>query len=548
MSKETEIVRNDLFGVSLSLAAKSLIHDPAKKLQQSDSVDALLRAFPGVSNDDDDGSSTRDWKPLYWAAVAFDREEHPVGLTETDVKVVYASDPLALQQHHQEGTASENAGYTPSQLLCMRDMTSSKMSLVRHFSICNQQSFTMSASYLDGEETSLYGFSALHATCCYGEPTEELLKHLLQLDAAQTKKKCSERGFTPLGYLCKFSGSDRLVDCLLEVDSSAEVVGNGIIGCLESDDYACMLERVDTLLKANPEAAKYREPDSQNLLHIATHNSDIPFQLCIDVMKRILANHKDAVREVCSLGWLPIHSATRYKTIEVMEFLLGLYPESASVVTTGKSLNLLHLAANDSENTTSVMEAKLRFLCTRYPAMIVQRDGDGTTPLHEAIWFKNISAAQILCEIGGQEQIKLPVAHPTNANDPCNGWLPLHGLINWNSKSLCDSLLLKEADCFRMLLRLYPEAAGVLGGVGARCNKTPYQLAVDKALPPYYLRLLLRAAPNLNPAELHRLNYAEQRMGMFLAFRARTSNIDPPFLARLRFERMDLVKHVISFL
>ena len=35
----------------------------------------------------------------------------------------------------------------------------------------------------------------------------------------------------------------------------------------------------------------------------------------------------------------------------------------------------------------------------------------------------------------------------------------------------------------------------------------PYQLAVDKKLPPYYLRLLLRAAPDLNPTELHRLNY-----------------------------------------
>ena len=99
-----------------------------------------------------------------------------------------------------------------------------------------------------------------------------------------------------------------------------------------------------------------------------------------------------------------------------------------------------------------------------------------------------------------------------------------------------------------MLLRSYPDAAGIEGGIGAGYKKTPYQLAVDNNLPPYYLRLLLRAAPNLNPAELHRLNYAERRMAMFLAFRARTSNIDPPLLARLRFAKMDLVKHVMSFL
>ena len=137
-----------------------------------------------------------------------------------------------------------------------------------------------------------------------------------------------------------------------------------------------------------------------------------------------------------------------------------------------------------------------------------------------------------------------------------------------------------------MLLRGYPEAASIVGGgadaasiVGGGADavfvvdndededdewekeeevggveivvvyrKTPYQMDVDKNLPPYYLRLLLRAAPDLNPAELHRLNYAERRMAMFLAFRARTYATEPPFLARLRFAKMDLVKHVISFL
>ena len=98
-----------------------------------------------------------------------------------------------------------------------------------------------------------------------------------------------------------------------------------------------------------------------------------------------------------------------------------------------------------------------------------------------------------------------------------------------------------------MLLHVYPEAAGIEGGHGF-LKKTPYQLAMDKELLPYYLRLLLRAAPNLNPTEFHRLNYEERRMAMFLAFRARTSETEPLFLARLRFEKMELVKNVISFL
>ena len=108
------------------------------------------------------------------------------------------------------------------------------------------------------------------------------------------------------------------------------------------------------MLKAVPEAAKYRNTIGANLLHMACNKPDLPAQLCIDVMQKILAIHKDAVREVDSDGWLPVHNAACICTIEVLEFLLGLYPESASVVTTA-SYNLLRLAANDTGSATSVI-------------------------------------------------------------------------------------------------------------------------------------------------------------------------------------------------
>ena len=98
-----------------------------------------------------------------------------------------------------------------------------------------------------------------------------------------------------------------------------------------------------------------------------------------------------------------------------------------------------------------------------------------------------------------------------------------------------------------MFLRLYPEAAGIEGGVGI-LKMTPYQLAVDENLPPYYLRLLLRAAPNLSPTKLRRLNYAERRLAMFLSFKAVTSQKKPVALKRLCSENKDLVKLVVSFL
>ena len=535
LTKETQAASNRIFAtVAKSILDQELTYEDALVPSPNEGMKQLFRAFP----DDSKLTDGRGWLPLHWAAVVDN-------VTEADVKLVCTSDPMALQRHHLQGTGLGNMGFTPAHLLCIQAITNRNMSLIRNFSKINQQAFAMSSNYPNRGDP--YSFSALHAACRKGQPTEELIKHLLQLDSSQTRKKCSKNGFTPVGYLCANSScSDRLVNCLLEVDSSVEVVVKGIAGCLESTDYSRILDRVDMLLKANPEAAKYRDSNGANLLHLAVRQKTLSFQLCIDIMQRIHTIHKDAIREVSSSVWLPVHAAVRYGTVEVMEYLLGLYPESASVIISVGLLNLLHLAVNDNKSTTSVVEAKVRFLCSRYPAMMLQRDRKGGTPLHVAIFLKNISAVQILCEIGGQELIRAPVTDPANDSYWLNGWLPLHFLANWNAESLRDSLLSKTADCFRMLLRLHPEAAGIEGGVVFK--ETPYQLAVERNLPPYYLRLLLRAAPDLNPAELHRLNYAERRMAMFLAFKAVSSQPEPLLLVNLRFEKMDLVKHVISFL
>ena len=304
--------------------------------------------------------------------------------------------------------------------------------------------------------------------CDIGQPTEELLQHLLQLDSSQMKKMidgcCC---LTPLGLLyAKCPCNDHLTACLMKVDSSIGVVASGIAGCLESADHSRCLERVEMLLKANPDAVKYRNPVGWNMLHavLYTHSEEMPTQILITVINRIMVIHKEALRENDSLGWLPIHVASRYSTIEVVEFLLGLYPESSSMVS-NDGVNLLHLAICDQESTISVMEAKVRFLCLRYPAMIKQRHNQGFTPLHEAIMREVMSAVPILCETAGQEQAMTQVAHPTNVNFHHNSWLPLHILIYKQNISLRDSLHSKEADCFRMLLRLYPEAAGIEVGI-----------------------------------------------------------------------------------
>ena len=153
---------------------------------------------------------------------------------------------------------------------------------------------------------------------------------------------------------------------------------------------------------------------------------------------------------------------------------------------------------------------------------------------------------RLLIEAGGQEAASAAVVHPTRANHPYNGQLPLHWLINYNADTMTSAPLSEAADAFRLLLCLYPEAAGTEGGVGVGNKKTPYQLAVRQGLLPYYRRLLLRAAPHVDPAELRRLNWAERRLAMFVAFAAVAA--EAPVLARLRAESRDLVKQVVSYL
>ena len=88
--------------------------------------------------------------------------------------------------------------------------------------------------------------------------------------------------------------------------------------------------------------------------------------------------------------------------------------------------------------------------------------------------------------------------------------IPLHLIIR---RTGIFETVSQRADIFRLFLKLYPAAANIRDQDG----DTPYNLAVNRHLNACFIRLLLRADPSINPQELHRLNYQERRMALFIS-------------------------------
>jgi len=314
-TSEQQVSRNKVFRAALNAVAKRLTHDGSER-------NDLLRAFPDSSKLADG----RGWLPLHWAVVAGEDEESDV--TEADVMHVHESDPENLRKHHLDPvtvTDAEGAagkfGYTPAHLLCNMEMTERNMSLVRYFSFLDSWAFAFKA--VDNASASS-GVSALHVACRNRKRTEELLRLLVQLNPLQMKSFTTDGG--PLGLLCQFSDdlNDRLLGCLLEADSSVEVVHDAIGRCFVRQPTSKGRVRiVARLLKANPEAAQHKDEHGRNLAHLACrYGNCMAADECIKILKLLLAHHKDALKERDNEGRLPAHWAAERGPVQVLDLVL----------------------------------------------------------------------------------------------------------------------------------------------------------------------------------------------------------------------------------
>jgi hypothetical protein len=354
---------------------------------------------------------------------------------------------------------------------------------------------------------------ALHLVAECSESLE-LLEDILQIDHKMTKlgleTEDTGEDITPFGLLCRrphFPTFDAMVSTLIEVDSSVEVISDGMINYLMSYENffnqdtspgsrgAKSLILLGTLLDANPAVAEY---DDSNIFHEACML--LRGELGIFILSLFLNKNSTGVK-IVNDGSLPIHSAARHSCLEVVKFLHKAYPESISMLSK-YGFSLLHSAASyqysTSDDASDIADviAKVQYICDQCPALIHLKDYQGETALHHVLTSLtsrerlNFKCVRILCDM--DRTVVRDKHTPSDITSPRSGMLPLHLLIE-NHPPMAE--VSDEGDCFRLLLSLYPAAADIKDDH----SRSPYDIAVSNDFSAYFIRLLLAADPTIDP-------------------------------------------------
>jgi hypothetical protein len=394
---------------------------------------------------------------------------------------------------------------------------------------------------------------ALHLVAQYSDSLE-LLQDILRIYYRMTEMifvtENTRVKLTPLGVLCRrphISTFGTMISCLIEADSSVEVIFDGMNSHMKS--YAECLSQgtspgsrgamslllLGTLLHANSAVSKYKD---SCIFHSACLN--LRGELGVSVLTLFLTKNSTGVKTILG-GYLPIHYAASLSCLDVVKFLHKAWPESISMLN-GSDCSLLHRALIDDTSVIADVIAKVRYICDQCPALLHLKGSSGFTPLHTILTNSrrfDFKCVKILCKV--DPTVARNKCTPSDISDRNSGQLPLHSLIYYQSPL---SEVSDEGDRFRLLLHLYPAAAGIKDGH----SRSSCDLARARNLSVYFMRLLLAADLTINPVRRHDLNFAARRQGMFLAFRALSSDKKPTIWSKMHLKGRDLVQHVISYL
>jgi ankyrin repeat protein len=421
----------------------------------------------------------------------------------------------------------------------------------------------------------------------YNTSTVSMVRFVMQTNA-QCALLTDSRGNTAMHKIYCLWDNDidnqafisEMVGVMLESQVGAELVlVRNDCGRLPIHE-ACMQLRhhshtfVAQLLKAHPEGARILDKGESLAAHYAADRSSVT------VMRMLLEAHPDSVKAI-SPRFGTLHHSAAQNSLEMIQCVHALCPEGWSTPMPGSERYPLH-------NACGARLARLDQFCdmiiavwSLYPEAIRVPDIDGDLPLHVFIASSRFSNKweQVTLTTDALPCAARPAASPLPYTDlalPCPA-LPCPALP-------CPDLLCPALACHRdqaslttallFLLKHYPAAAGIpnkagepsyhrwyLGHILSRTlAETPYDIAVRLELPDWVRRLLLRAAPSQDPAQLKRLNYAERRGALFLAFSAIvaepqdiSSSSSSSFVVRLRGAlmsdaQMSLLRAVVSYI
>lgn len=341
----------------------------------------------------------------------------------------------------------------------------------------------------------------------------------------------------------------------MAADSSDDTVISGLTSCFKSFEKFCGLDITPGLsfIEALLEAIALRKILTPELLSSALHSACkfLPAELCIAVISLLFSKYNIitvAALRVCNvLGELPIHTAAECSRFDVFQFFLEKHPESlfefrhpeAFLAVTTDGSNLLHMALSIGCDLIS-LTTKVQYLCKICPELLHMRNADGMTPfISFLIGPVNLEIIKIMCEADGTV-----VRERCISTGYYNNYFPLEILIRNADVDdrTCDILTFGE--CYRYLLNLYPAALSIEERDLNCVVDDLHKIAENRQESQNSIRLLL----NFESPKRRDLNYAARKEGMFLAFRALTSDVNPSLWVKLRHENRDLLIHTVSYL
>lgn len=394
-------------------------------------VNTVLSSFPDESKISDE----RTWLPMHFALVLFLQNK----ISALDIDLMYNKDVLGMYQLSESVHIDEEYGIgcTPAHLLCIQKEPN--MSMVKHICALDRDAF------LSCHQSKR---NTLHLAAHYSESVE-ILKTLLQIDETIAMKDfCYEDYYDdfcnstkPLGLLCRrreFPTFHEMVACLIEAKSTAKVIEDGILGCLESyrdseyKDYhiypGSRGEKTVILLEILLNLNVVEHFDA--IFRSACAN--LKGELGVAVLSLLLTKDRTLVKYVYDNEDMPIHIAAYKSSLNVMKFLHEAYPESFK--TLGRNENsLLHLALQTEDDIDN--GDKVEYLCKSCPSLIHQKNLSGVTPFHHIFTFRSgdlfdMKYIKLICDVD-ESVVECAVDNNfvNNVDRPEQGQLPLHLLI-----------------------------------------------------------------------------------------------------------------------